>query len=416
MVRHLPFIDVLAHPSDEEWHTFKAAYMALLVFDDWLLCGAMAFEDENRLQAVYNGIDDIPGKYTGHAQALKRAMDAMVSSEDRKIDQVVEAWSEYGNILMEESRWSLAADMYLTVGKTFHKADQLTESQQAALATVRLKEGDAFRCAGDYEKAIIAYRNAAMIAKENTLQLVRLQAFIGYGEIALEMNEWGNAARLLNSVIAETEKIGEISAHVRADAARARARLYRRQSDYSNAIEDLYLAYQLTDSQAKRVSLLVKLGEYAMDGGYFHIAERALTYITKSHGISEAKTTAVAHLIRLSTLENDERNFDHWCKEWYKFDLAKDSPVRARALLNIARGIYKFGGREYAKSAYMHAMSVARHVKASDYEASAMNEMAAIQRGTADPIHSRLFPDIQDRSAPGQFENVNALLDKLIAE
>ncbi len=383
MVRHLPFIDALAHAPSEDWDTLKVGYLLMRVFDDWIRCGPeLLASGDSRLKAIIADIDRIPPRYVAHARACRAVITALVSSADVSRYTLAVPVVGYASLLSSERRWLLAADVYQTASAALGQQAATEPAEWELLAQARLRGASALRKAGELDEAVLEYTTLSKMAKTVGLPLARMQAFIGIGNILRARGNLPKAERLFSVVMNSAEALGSSASFIYADALHARGSLRHGRGKHEHAIRDLFMAYERMQDQATRELILTDLGVCAGDAGYRSAAVDALTVIADTGSSFVARTIATVNLIELSVIEGNEDEFKRRCLAWEDLYSGSDPNTRAFANVYIARGAQQFAGYERAEQMYGYAISEAKRMRVHQAEFLAINELDALQRAS----------------------------------
>jgi tetratricopeptide (TPR) repeat protein len=380
MVRHLPFIEALAHAPPEDWDTLKVGYLVLRVFDDWLRSGPAVMMSDSRFEMIYQDIERIPPVNAAHGRACRAILDAFLTASTTEPSAVAAPMMAYAALLGSEKRWTLAANVYETVSNAFAQDQPLPLSDRETLANALIQQGGALRKAGQFDEAVRAYRGAGIVAKHGPLKLHRLQAFIGLGNIARARGNLPRAERIFSAVLRSAEYLGPQVAVAYADAYHGRGAVRHARGKYTEAIRDLFMAYQLTEDMGTRELILTDLGVCAGDAGYRSAARDALTLIADHGYSSTARTIAIVNLLELAVLDDDKTEFERRQEEWERLRSGSDPNTQAYANVYVARGAARFIKGTIAEQAYQNAIEYAKQMRIHHVEFLASKEFDELQR------------------------------------
>jgi tetratricopeptide (TPR) repeat protein len=380
MVRHIPFIEMLANATPEEWHIGKAGYLVLRTFDDWLRMGPRVVANQKLLNLLQADIEAIPRKFEAHRRATRAILKALLNAEDNDVAHVANELASYGALLRAESRWSLAADVYDSVASAVEFSFASLTFDQEFLAQLRLQQGGAARKAGQYDAAIFAYKRSSQIAKQIAATTIRVQALIGLANVARALGNLSRAERLLTVLLRIMDRRDDIPKSVKGDALHARGSVRQGRTNYVGAIRDLFAAYQLIEDRYTRELVLADLGVCAGDAGYRTTARDALTIIVQRAKNIVAYTVAVVNLLELAVLEGDTEEFEQRCAQWMRVQKKSDPTTNAFAYIYVARGSAKFLSRDDAIRAYETALDYARTMHVHHAEFLLVDEYDQLKR------------------------------------
>jgi len=366
------------------WQALGSGYLVMRVFDDWLILGPARIAFDLRHSQIFATIATIPEAYQQERRVLETALQLLINASGTDPDPVVGPLLAYAAILETRNAWGPAADVYQTVayGLTdFHGNRQ----DLASIALVRLREGQCWRNAQEYEHAVAAYEAAGMLAEIAKNDVLRLQGRLGLANVARVRGALPVAETALDEILEDAERCSLlVAALLRPAVLHSRGVVRLARGRYDEALADLYAAYCDTSDLLERELVLADLGACASVACYRDTARNALEVIALTAHRPLARQFALVNLLEIAVLDENQLAFERWRSALV---LAECIPLaQAHAKLYLARGVERFQGQDQALSAFQEAAHYAATAGIHQVEFEALGDIDRLKQAAMAPI------------------------------
>ena len=371
---HLPFFEHLAHVEENspEWYSAQAGLVTLRLVDR-CLSGERDATHSWTVRAVRVAVSRVP-EVDSVRSILSGMVDAVETCSDRSAlaQTLLPRLMAFGRALDHRSHWTLASDVYRTIGT---HANAVHDADLAIDASLRL--GYCARVQGSWEVALDAYLEAGRLAELVGDVTRSLRARISNAALARERGNYPQAERILDGVIASCGQLSHDP--VRALALHERASVAFMRRDFERGVQFAYDAYENTDSPRERDRILSDIASFFLELGVRSAARDAFLLVAATAQEQWSRWAATVNLMELSAIERVEPQFESYRRELGALDL----PPRlgAHYQLFAGRGLLAFGRRAEGLSALQRALSLAEAHGLNDLifqiEGSINDEVAA---------------------------------------
>jgi tetratricopeptide (TPR) repeat protein len=349
-LRHLPFFEEIA--TLEEGDAARSATAGLLVMrlvDAWIDGDQLtAGEDSFGIRSVVSAVEEV-NDGTPIKAILLRTVDALQSAKP-DIHSVITPLMAYARALEYDAKWSLAADVYVSVLRHLHPG----EDSDASIAA-HLRLGQCFRQLGDMERASSVFEEAFGVATSVGDMVGALRARIGEAQIASAKGNIPRAENILDETIERA--IGPEMRDVRSRALHDRSNVAFYRRDYELAVQLAYSALEISQAPSERDRILGDIALGFMELGVYTAARDAYLVLTATAQEQYARWVASLNLMEISAKTGVHTSFELYRKQLESQPLP---PHMATAFhLASGSGFRRFGQENRAREHYQRALDLA---------------------------------------------------------
>ena len=354
---HAAFLGRLAGasaPSSAPARLGHGAFLALRLVDLLLPDVAPPRSDAFRYQltATDQFCRALPKDCTETAHLVGLVHAAADAFQARDVRLVVPALLAYAHYLEDELRLVEALDVLettLSVG-----GGVLRPSDHVA---TRLRSARVLRKLSEFDAAEEAYEAAGALAAASSDRHSELLSRIGRANAVMGRGNLRDAGRLLQSVLADAERLGDRGAE--ALAQQGVAVVLSTGGQPAEAIPHAWRAFQLYDDESSRMRVLGDLGTMLLTVGDADAAEHALAHVARQATTQEVVDNALIELMHCASFRRDRVGFERWRE---RCEAGKDHMppnMLADFYLKSAIGRARFGQFDRAEVLLTTALGVA---------------------------------------------------------
>lgn len=375
MIRHHSYFEALGdfESRTPDWTAVFAGLSVLRILD------RLAADNDVRGPAEWpemhnsrNAVDAVnPGD---PARAILLRILDRVQSDARLGAEIGADLILYGRALGLDARWSLAADVFQSIGDNWPSRH---DARLAIEASTLL--GAAARNLGDWSASDRAYTRAEYLAESIGDRSLALTVQVGFANSEMIRGNLSGAEETLEPVLAEAESLN--LEPVRAIALHTKASLAHLSGDYQGAIHFAYRSLELTSSSSARERLLSDIAAAYTGLGMRDAARDAHSIVALTSPHQWVRWQATLNLMELSIDDGDEAAFDNYMKQVESASL--DPRLRAYFLFFRAKGYRRFG-REGVEQLFEEARTFAESHRLNQisFEIEAAKEKQAADAST----------------------------------
>src|SRR5437867_2020099 len=294
-LRHLPFFEEVASHAegDPQWRAATAGLVVLRLVDAWLEDGpSVASDDGWGFRSVNSAIDDVD-EGTPIRAILDRVVVAL-KEQKPDIHVVVTPLMAYGQALEYDAKWTLAADVYLSVLAHLHP---LEDSDASIAAHLRL--GACYKNLHRIDDAVAAFDSASEIANAVGDIVGVLRARIGEAHIATIRGNLPQAEAILEETIGKAT--GAELRDVRSRALHDRSNVAALSGQHELAIRLAYEALRDSQSPTERDRILNNIAGAFLQLGVLSAARDAYLILSATAQEQYLRWAATLNLLELAS-------------------------------------------------------------------------------------------------------------------
>lgn len=227
-----------------------------------------------------------------------------------------------------------------------------------------LHRGRVLRLAGRLQESRDAYTAAGKLASYMGDTHSELLSRIGRAIVFQRLGNLPEAERMLTAVIDESRQKGDKDAEARARHDRAHGYLLK--GRVSDAVPELYIAFELYGQSQRRLRALSDLGIAFKSLSENQAAEDAFQIVLGSECPVEMRVNTMLELLEVAAARRDRMSFERWRREISEVGVSLPPDASVDLELKVGAGLGVFGNRRKAEEHLRKAIQLA--------EASHLNE------------------------------------------
>jgi len=377
-----------------QWHATVAGLVTLRLVDRWIASARRDSPSGGSVTTSIIGDDLAPAVLVELVEAAGRAVAAMDSGDSQKSllealvaaattgasDALAQVLLAYAHALHSDARWSLAADVYETIGRLAATPRSYASTALRVLEPVASERlGHSRRMMGDLDGASAAYAAARAAACASGDRVRELRIEISEANLLMHVGNLPAAATALEDIIAEASHLAEIPTSrsaaspppdswpladvqisprdVLALARQDRGVVATMQRDYPFAIEHFFSAWRGFRDPTRRERVWCDMARALADMGLRHAAHDAYLVLHMTAREREIQLAAATNLLELAVIDGQQDAFvsyragldeaaasgtlPAWLAPWVAFYIGMGEacfghPDRARVTWNLA--------------------------------------------------------------------------------
>lgn len=350
-LRHLPFFEEIAslEEGDAAARSATAGLLVIRLVDAWIENDQIAASDDwFGIRSVVTAVEEVSDG-TPIKAILLRTIDAL-QSERPDIRSVITPLMAYAKALEYDAKWTLAADVYLSVLRHLHPV----EDSDASIA-VHLRLGQCYRQMADTDRASAVFEEAFGIATSVGDMVGALRARIGEAQIAMFKGNIPRAENILEETIQRA--VGPEMRDVRSRALHDRSNVAFYRREYELAIQLAYDALAISQAPSERDRILGDIALGFMELGVYTAARDAYLVLTATAQEQYTRWAASLNLMEISAKTGVQTSF-----ELYRKQLETQSlPLHMATAFQLVSGsgFQHFGQPARARDHYQRALDLA---------------------------------------------------------
>lgn len=307
------------------------------------------------------------------SRSLRAPLAAILDDVTAPTHRLMPLLLAFGQVLVEERYWLLAADVYRTAIGIASSRDDFS-----LVPGAYNQLGDCLRKHGEFDGALAAYRTGRAVAAAVGDAAAGLRFQVAEANVSRQRGDLQRAELVLTEVIAEAERLGLDSVRTAATHDLGAAHYERGQLDV--AAQCFFEAWTQYSDPMRRDRVLGDLARTLADLGLRDAARDALLVISVTAVETEMRQFALVHLLDLAALDGETAAFDHYQRE---LDL-QQLPARLDVLcaIVIGEGCLRFGRPAQAGTAFARASRLVARLDAPDLTRRAAAGARAVRTGT----------------------------------
>jgi tetratricopeptide (TPR) repeat protein len=353
---HLPFFEALAKmdESDPAWRSVSAGLVVMRLVDEWIRSGG----DVGRsgawgVSAVRDAISEVPD-----AAPLRRILsgivDTICSSDSLDIHALSPRLMAYGQALEYDAKWSLAADVYVTLVR---HTDPAEDADLVVPAFLQL--AFALRTLGQLDDAAAAYEQASRVAYAAGDLMGVLGARLGDARIAVTRGNMPQAETILEETICRAQAEG--FHEIRSRALHERAYIAGLAGHHDRAVRLAYAAMEATQTPPYRDRVLTNIATGLRHLGLVDAARDAYLVLAQTAQEPYVRWMAELNLMEMAADQGLELQFDRYRRDLEEEDFTP--LIRVTYLIHVGRGYHSLGDSEQGIPYLERAIELAAEFK-----------------------------------------------------
>jgi tetratricopeptide (TPR) repeat protein len=372
-LRHLPYFEELARTdeSDPLWHSVSAGLVVLRLVDSWIAGRPTKGIESWVIRAVREAISAIAHQ-TPTRRMLSAIVDVIVSSPSVDLHALSPRLMAYGETLVYEAKWPLAADVFETITAYAHPVE---DADLAVSAYIQM--AFSLRTLGNVDAAATAYSHASRIASAAGDLNGVLRGRLGDAKIAMARGNFPEADAILEEAVERAAFHGfrELQARALGD----RSFLAGESKQYDRAICFSYAALAVAEHPRDRDRILNNIATGFRHLGLLDVARDAYLVIAATAQEQYVRCLAEINLMELAAEQRAEIHFDKYRRDLERAEL---SPVlRVTYLLHVGRGYHMLGNPDAGVPFLESALSMAESHKLNQMSFEAEDALTLARRG-----------------------------------
>ena len=404
---HLAYIEALADTDEDtpRWQALTAGYAALQMFDAWTgrqNAPTFSLMDlrrvRRRLSLVSEG-DPIRRCLTQLVEVMERAESAGgLAPFVQHSDELGRVLAAYGKLLQYEGAWSLAHDVFETLGDF----GLLVGDTERVLDSV-LMMGFSLRMLSRFDDARVAYEVLRRMATTARSEQYLLLAELGFAKVAIERGNLPAAAGMLDRILDETHEGRHLN--VRAKALMDRAKVADQMGDFASATVLAHQALESSTDAIDRDRLLVNIGLTLTKLGLWDHARDAYLVAEATAQEATVRWLAQVNLMELAYLSGNELLFE----QHDRAVAGASVPPYVKVVYHETRAnaLCAFGKHEEAESEFRLMLAVAEHHGLNEFVLRADKALEDVSK-VSPPLQAMARLDL-DAQSRGLVEVTNSL-------
>ena len=392
---HLAYIEALADTDEDtpRWQALTAGYAALQMFDAWTgrqNAPTFSLMDlrrvRRRLSLVSEG-DPIRRCLTQLVEVMERAESGGgLAPFVQHSDELGRVLAAYGKLLQYEGAWSLAHDVFETLGDF----GLLVGDTERVLDSV-LMMGFSLRMLSRFDDARVAYEVLRRMATTARSEQYLLLAELGFAKVAIERGNLPAAAGMLDRILDDASD--EKHRNVRAKALMDRARVADQMGDYASAAILGHEALESTTDPLDRDRIVLNIGMTLANLGLRDEARDAYIVVSSTAQEATMRWLATINLMELAYLDQRELVFEQYRRGLTETDL----PPYLQAVLHetLGHGARAFGRPDEAVAAFVRMRNIGERYGLNEFTLKADRALVEMAESVSMVQLSRLRVDDQ---------------------
>ena len=356
LLRHLAYFEELGKidETDESWRSVSAGLVVMRLVDNWIADGATKSRvDAWGVSAVREAIAEVPAT-SPTRRFLTAIVDVIVSSTSIDMHALSPRLMAYGEMLVYEAQWTLAADVFQTIAAHAHPVD---DADLVVSAFIQL--AFSLRTLGEFDAAAEAYEQASRVALAAGDLIGVLRGRLGDAKIAMARGNVPQAESILEETIERAQSHGLDD--IRSRALTDRAYIAGSAKQYDRTIRYSYEALELTKNPRDRDRILLNIATGFRDLGLFDVARDAYLVLATTGEEQYLRWLSEINLMELAAEQRSELHFDKYRRVLESADFPP--LLRVTYLLHVGRGYHTLGNVDTGIPYLERAMQLAEKFK-----------------------------------------------------
>ena len=290
------------------------------------------------------------GTEAAHLSCIVRATGE--AHRTKEIDALAPALFAYALYLEQESHFEEAEDALHTMIGVGAGAMKSTDTISAWMRLGRVRRQQA-----DFDGAIVAYREAGLLAERSGDRHAALLSQVGNCNVLHFRGNLPEAERRWRGLLADATHLGD---HViQAHSNHGLGNLLQRRGEGQAGAPHLWRAYELYEDEADQLRVLNDLGIALLAIGDVDGAERALKAVVRHEQIGESHFNAFIELMHCASFRRDRLGFERLRERCYNHLHQMAPNQRADYSLKVGIGLARFGNFAKGETSLRQALEIA---------------------------------------------------------